>query len=250
MAEDLALRLAVMKGFFGMVPNRGVGSARYTAYLSRLRALPDKSGTAGACNMETDDDGGRTIWAQDHDNNPSTPIACSGSDNQADDSWAPFAYDAAFAVAYALHELIEVQGRTSIVGSELLDALIRTVSFEGVTGRVEFYDASSHPDKLYNGDRRVGMAYDVWNYQDNSVGLSVVGRWVAGGATWAERWTSYAPMVYSTTDNSRPVDVPPTPSGFITVGSCTSGGVQECVPASVTAAIRCCSAAGSSCLAS
>eukprot|EP00966_Prymnesium_polylepis_P028640 663765-Prymnesium_polylepis.1 len=43
---------------------------------------------------------------------------------------------------------------------------------------------------------------------------------------------------------------PVQPPGFIKVGSCSSGGVQECVPASATAAIRCCSAAGSSCLAS
>eukprot|EP00966_Prymnesium_polylepis_P336652 7391684-Prymnesium_polylepis.1 len=226
MAEDLTLRLNVMKGFFGMSPSRGVGSALYTAYLSRLRALPDKSSVNGTCNMETDDDGGRTIWAQDHDDNASTPIVCSGSDNQADDSWAPFAYDATYALAHALHELIEVQGKTSIVGSELLDALITRVSFDGVTGRVEFYDASSHPDKLYNGDRRVGAAYDVVNYQRNSGDLSMVGRWVPGGDTWLERWTdhtrdnaSYAPMVYSTEDNSRPPDVPESGVGVVRVGA-------------------------------
>eukprot|EP00966_Prymnesium_polylepis_P287271 6635282-Prymnesium_polylepis.1 len=59
-------------------------------------------------------------------------------------------------MAHALHELVEVQGKTSIVGTDLLDALITRVSFTGVTGKVEFYDASNHPEKLYNGDRRVG----------------------------------------------------------------------------------------------
>ena len=38
-AEDLMLRFNVMKGFFGMAPSRGVGSALYDSYLARLRAL-------------------------------------------------------------------------------------------------------------------------------------------------------------------------------------------------------------------
>ena len=50
-------------------------------------------------------------------------------------------------------------------GSELHDALIEQVSFEGVTGLVDFYDGSSHPDKLYHGDRRVGVQYVLRNYQ-------------------------------------------------------------------------------------
>ena len=79
-----------------------------------------------------------------------------------------FGYDAVFAVAHALHDLIEVQNRTEIVGNELLDTLIRRVSFEGVTGQIEFYDASADPDKLYNGDRRVGVAYTLLNYANHT----------------------------------------------------------------------------------
>ena len=52
---------------------------------------------------------------------------CSGTDNQLDDSWAPFAYDAAYSIAHALHILIERIGRSSIVGSELLNVMIRNV---------------------------------------------------------------------------------------------------------------------------
>ena len=67
MAEDLALRLNVMKGFFGMAPSRGVGSAAYTAYLQRLRALPTKAAVDGVCNNETDDDSGTFLWQQARD---------------------------------------------------------------------------------------------------------------------------------------------------------------------------------------
>ena len=40
-----------------------------------------------------------------------------------DGAYDSFGYDTVFAVAHALHELLEVQNRTAIVGSELLDVL-------------------------------------------------------------------------------------------------------------------------------
>jgi hypothetical protein len=49
-----------------------------------------------------------------------------------------------------------VQNRTAIVGSELLATLIKRVRFGGAMGRVDFYDASADPDRLYDGDRRSG----------------------------------------------------------------------------------------------
>ena len=45
-----------------------------------------------------------------------------------------FGYDAAFAVARALHHLLFVQNRTAVVGSELLEALLKHVRFQGLTG--------------------------------------------------------------------------------------------------------------------
>eukprot|EP00966_Prymnesium_polylepis_P280195 6473822-Prymnesium_polylepis.1 len=54
----------------------------------------------------------------------------------------------------------------------------------------------------------------------------MVGRWVPGGDTWAERWTdhtrsnvSYVPMVYSTEDNSRPPDVPSAGVSIVRIGA-------------------------------
>ena len=44
---------------------------------------------------------------------------------------------------------------TSADGDALFDALTQSVSFGGVTGLVEFNDASTHPTRLYDGDRTV-----------------------------------------------------------------------------------------------
>ena len=109
--------------------------------------------------MKKDNDGFSYLWAQDQDHNASTPLACAGDTPTSDGNYDGYGYDAVFAVAHALHDLLEVQNRTAVVGSELLDTLITRVRFEGVTGLVDFYDASADPDRLYQGDRRVGLAY-------------------------------------------------------------------------------------------
>eukprot|EP00966_Prymnesium_polylepis_P202294 4686636-Prymnesium_polylepis.1 len=85
--SDPAERLCVLKGFFGLRPSVGQGTAVYNAFLARQRALPSSLPVNGTvCNMATDDDlaSPRYIWAQDSDNNASTPLACGGTDNQAE----------------------------------------------------------------------------------------------------------------------------------------------------------------------
>jgi len=59
------------------------------------------------------------------------PLRCAGDDPHRETRFDAFGYDAVLAVAHALHDLIEVQNRTEIVGSELLDTLIKRVRFEG-----------------------------------------------------------------------------------------------------------------------
>eukprot|EP00966_Prymnesium_polylepis_P109119 2525141-Prymnesium_polylepis.1 len=138
-----------------MVANvKDTESATYQAYFARRRQLPPTMGDGVSCNLQTDDEGQTFLYAQDHDNDPGTPIVCSGHhpilEGPADSS----GYDAVMAVAHALHELIEVRQRTTIAGSELLDTLIKQVSFDGASGYLEFNDASTDPDRLYHGDRR------------------------------------------------------------------------------------------------
>eukprot|EP00966_Prymnesium_polylepis_P085226 1973366-Prymnesium_polylepis.1 len=157
------------------------------------------------------------IWAQDHDGDSSSPIQCAGNDPHLDDAYSSFAYDAAFAVAHAVHDLIEIQKRDSIQGSDVLDALLRRVQFEGVTGSVSFHDGSADPDQLHHGDRRVGIAYVIRNFVDSVEGLVHVGSltWCADKAayncSWTDRWHSVPgiELTYSTADNSQPPQTAP-----------------------------------------
>jgi hypothetical protein len=208
---DPTLRLAVMKGFIGLSPSIGIDTPVYDAYMDRVRAVPPTTGDGTNCNLATDDDITAAtptyIWAQDHDDNASTPLACGGNDNQDEGSYAPYAYDAVYAIAHALHHLIESEQKTHIVGAELYDALITHVDFTSVTGRINMHDASSHPDRLYHGDRRVGIAYDVYNYGDNINELQRVATWTPGDPDFVQRWTQLENFTYSTVDNSLPIDV-------------------------------------------
>ena len=79
----------------------------------------------------------------------------------------PFAYDAVFALAKALHVLIEGHRVVTINGDDLMAALTQNVSFVGVTGQVEFQDASSDPDRHLHGDR-IGSVYDVRTHSNAS----------------------------------------------------------------------------------
>ncbi|KAL1508443.1 hypothetical protein AB1Y20_004546 [Prymnesium parvum] len=176
-----------------------------TGFSTAFRAIARNKGLSTL----TDDDGSY-IWAQDHDANASTPLACAGVDPSAGVlAYEPYAYDATFALAYALHHLIEVQNRSEVVGSELIDALIKHVQFEGASGLVDFFDASDEPTRWYHGDRRVGTAYSLMNYADNAQGLVEVGSWTpcqAAPCDWSERWHPIqgVGLRFSTSDNSRP----------------------------------------------
>jgi len=164
--SDLSLRQRVLQGIFAMMPNgRLQGSVRYQDYVARRQQLPPNQGNGSSCNLETDDEG-TYLWAQDHDNDGSTPLRCAGHELSQDGAYDAFGYDTVFAVAYALHDLIEVQNKTHGVGSELLDTLIKRVQFEGVTGDVSFTDASADPNRMHHGDRRVGFSYSLYNYAE------------------------------------------------------------------------------------
>ncbi|KAL1499729.1 hypothetical protein AB1Y20_012416 [Prymnesium parvum] len=207
-AKDEALRSRVLRGFFSVFPNgQPQNSERYQRYVARRQSLRPFGGDGVGCSQETDSQG-TLLWAQDHDGNRSTPNACFEYDVRVDGFYDPFGYDAVFALAHALHDLVEVRGKTEIVGSELVDTLLRRVRFDGVTGLVEFYDASDDPSRLYRGDRRLGFAYHLLNFVSSEQALVLVGTWRPcsnGTCSFSERWSSTAaPLIYSTADNRQP----------------------------------------------
>ncbi|KAL1529245.1 hypothetical protein AB1Y20_000200 [Prymnesium parvum] len=212
LSSNIALRESVLRGLFCVSPrSRNVGAPRYESYLARRKQLPP-IGDDTDCNLETDDTG-TLLWAQDHDSTASTPLKCDTRDLSRDGVYDALGYDAVFAILYALHDLLEVQNRTEIVGSELLDTLITRVRFEGVSGLVDFYDASADPDLLYHGDRRVGVTYELINYVDASLGFVAVGTWQPCGAdagcSWSEQWHEEPGVgpTFSTADNRKPSQV-------------------------------------------
>jgi ABC-type branched-subunit amino acid transport system substrate-binding protein len=240
LASDPTLREQVFRGFFAVELGRQSRGTIYEAYLARRHRLPSTIGDRTSCHLEKDDDG-TYLWAQDHDNNASSPLKCYGYDLSQDGHFDTFAYDAVFAVAHALHDLIEVQNRKELDGRELLDTLVRRVRFEGVTGLVDFYDASADPSRMHHGDPRVGVSYSLLNYYVDSTaqGLVRVGQWSpCEGAScgWSERWrpTSDVGLTYSTADNSRPVQTFACGYGeTLTVdGTCTCDDGFEQDPAS------------------
>lgn len=208
-------RDAIFNGYFGLVPSTGAGKDAYAAYVARMRALPSTEGNGTHCDAATDDDG-NLLWAADHDGDAATPLACAGSANQVEDSYAPYTYDAVFAIAAALHKLIEVRNASAIDGDALMSALTGDratggsfdgVSFGGVTGRVEFNDAGF--GGYSHGDRTAGISYEVRNYA-GARGLVTVGTWTpcSDGCAFDARWAPAAgeALTYSTVDNSRPFD--------------------------------------------
>eukprot|EP00966_Prymnesium_polylepis_P240500 5561678-Prymnesium_polylepis.1 len=159
----------------------------------------------GQCNTEKDSEGGTYLWGQDHDGSTSTAFACAGDDPQRATRYDPFAYDAVFAIAHALHELIEVRRVKHIAGSELLDVLLTQVQFDGVTGPIDFH--SSTNGSAFNGDRRDGASYAVLNFAQE---LMTVGTWEScagvGECNWLQQWWPIpnVGLTFSTADGSRP----------------------------------------------
>jgi ABC-type branched-subunit amino acid transport system substrate-binding protein len=117
-------------------------------------------------------------------------LMCGGSDHQYIEPYEAYAYDAVYAVAHALHTMIETEGKTTIVGSELLDTLLNKVDFAGATGTVKFSGS---------GDRTLGVTFEVLNYQTGaSPGLVSLGSWKScstgtisnSDCSWSSRYTA------------------------------------------------------------
>ena len=104
------------------------------------------------------------------------------------DSFAPFAYDAVYAIARAADQTL--RSGASPAGAVLMSALLNT-TFSGASGSVSFDE---------NGDRYTGISYDVYNMAGQ--GMVNLGKW-RQGATWAERFAQELPAAsYVAVDGS------------------------------------------------
>ncbi len=179
-----------LRGFAGIGPSGAVGEA-YTSFQSRLAAFQTTvmgyNGGKTYCSAATDDDGGY-LWATEvpawvaEVQPPPTVSTCfwDGGD-VSNDFYAPFAYDAVYAMAYAIERTLAVAPFAPIDGTALMGQLLNT-TFLGATGLVAF-------DK--NGDRDAGISYEVYNVANMPTlpTMPMVGRWQQG-TTWSSRFTS------------------------------------------------------------
>jgi len=128
-----------------------------------------------------------------------------------------YAYDATYVMALALHQLLEVQNRSSVNSVQLMDALV-SVTMSGASGRIAFNKQSAQQTTYGEGDRNAGLLYIIQNFQPAYYGsghnpVRTVGTWASdtNQVTLCDPQIQpyCSPLVYNTIDNSVPVDEAP-----------------------------------------
>ena len=110
------------------------------------------------CSSATDDDG-QLLWAAANGD-----CIWAGGDVSTD-YFAPFAYDAVYAIAYAMNRTMAAAPNASFDGTALMAHLLNT-TFVGATGLVGFDE---------HGDRDVGLSYEVYNVISTFAGVANLG---------------------------------------------------------------------------
>jgi G protein-coupled receptor 158 len=195
--------------------------------MDRYTALPATSAVNGTCNTQKDDVG--NYYWQETDT-ATGDVYCGGTnysqlalDGSNMDPFVPYAYDATYAVAHALHIMFYENNQTSVDGPTLFGTLINNVSFRGVTGWVSFQKAQTGDAERYGeGDRVTGVTYAIYNFQPSlyladitgSAGLKTVGLWTSEGGVQMCSQKVFAAfgacsVVYNTVDNNPPSDSDP-----------------------------------------
>ena len=136
LSSDAALRTAVLTGYFGVRPRAVANTSAAAAFAARFSLRAPTTGNTGdaananngtgaamACDPATDDDGTR-LWLSASDTDGTS---CDGTTaaEAAMDGYAAYAYDAAYAVAHALHQLIEVQRVRPTSMAKVFSVLVR-----------------------------------------------------------------------------------------------------------------------------
>ncbi|KAK3266922.1 hypothetical protein CYMTET_24482 [Cymbomonas tetramitiformis] len=184
-------RLTHAPSFLTVTVWANLETARYREFVERWESQPATfDEETGECSAELDAVG-EPIWRRSDVNGNSVCVGKNYS-SESPNLTSVYAYDAAYVVARALHELLEVEGREEVVGAELRDAMLAQ-NFTGISGAVAF-------DSV--GDRSEGYMYEVLNHVGNS-SLQRVAMWSPesgydegcwGGAVecWEVQWSTVA----------------------------------------------------------
>lgn len=202
---------AIMKGFIGIQYDPSYTmktTARGAEFIKKFRALPSIAGSTNSCYV-----GKADIFSLDSSlvstkcNTLNFSSFCpDGTDMH---PYTPHAYDAVYAVAYALNDMFEInQARTmdgKVLNQDLLDPYV--VNFAGVTGTFKIYSGSSVYPYNKKGDREVGLTYKIFNYNASLGDFAFVGKYSDNGIALCDSKTRLLDgipcqaIVYNTRDN-------------------------------------------------
>ena len=124
-------------------------------------------------------------------------------------------YDAVYAAAYAIHNLIYKKKLSQFTSEDLLSSLLHNVSFQGLTGSVSFDPGTEVQGfQIGDGERLTGNIYSIYNFQKsfyigkrNSTGFVEVLRFTTSkNDVIASPCPGCQSILYNTNDNSIPKD--------------------------------------------
>jgi hypothetical protein len=202
---------AIMKGFIGIHYDPAYTmktTARGAEFIKKFRALPSIAGSTNSCYVGKSD-----IFSIDSSAVPAKCKRLNFSSFSPDGTdiypYTPHAYDAVYAVAYALNDMFETnQARTmdgKVLNQDLLDPYV--VNFAGVTGTFRIYSGSSVYPFNKKGDREIGLTYKIFNYNVSLSDFAFVGTYSDNGITLCDSKTRLLDgspcqsIVYNTRDN-------------------------------------------------
>ena len=211
----------ILKGVIGFGPSTDYSTTQGQKFLKNFTGQNNTSQDplTGACNNDTDDTG-HFLHKGAFDPVHPNAYSCSGlsysslyKDGSDVDIYAPYSYDATIAIARAMHTVLYDQ-KQPLTGKGLYRALINNVSFTGITGAIDFSQAlTADSTRFAEGDRRTGVRYNILNFNPSVFNADPTGGF---GFVTVGYWTSEtgskfsAEVTYSTSDNSRPNDLPHT----------------------------------------
>ena len=227
---SLPLAASIMKGFIGVIPSIDMSTPVIKGFMTRWRAQKPTIffGANGKsfCSNKTDDDGGVFLYEGNPDGTKNTPLTCTGlvfssfpADGSTMDNSTFYVYDATYALARAMHQVLYVEGKTSFNGNDIMRVILNNVSFRGVTGNISFSQGYGGHESYAQGDRRTDAFYRIINYHvcyNNVTGVDYPCQKTIGTLNTDTGFKACDPtyfgdcdaVQYNTKDNSKPLDWP------------------------------------------
>ena len=152
--------ISALKGMLTISSTISFSTLEGQSFMNRYRTLRNSIISNQNCLNETDDVG-NYLWKQKMENGDYLCTGVNFTSYYADGSnlqpHIPYAYDAVMVIAKALHIILYDLKQTSVDGDLLYKAICQNVSFQGVTGPINF----TRTLRVNSGERQVGIRYSI-----------------------------------------------------------------------------------------